>query len=197
MRMRLNFSPRPFRERNRNLVLLWLINLALIAALAVSAQYWRGLRQTNASAHAAIAGIQAEQREVSEQYRQGLDVLDELDTRAYLKQVNQFHGIQNAFQTHWGKLLDDLGDILPDDVRILRLKPAGSADARRNTSEDATVLELEGEARYKDAQLAFIEALHEREAFGDVRFRSESYDIDGVAVRFELLLTYQASAGGQ
>lgn len=191
MKERLNFSPKPFRERSRNLMLLWLVNLILLVAIAWSLQYWRGLHQSNAATHASIADIQAEQRAVGEDYSRALASLSDLDTREYLKQVTQFHSIQNAFRTHWGRLLDDLSDILPEDVRILRMRPSLSAAARRGGSDDTTILEMEGQARYKDAQLAFIKALQEHAAFENVRFQTETYDIDGVAVQFILSLSFR------
>ena len=192
MKQRLNFSPKPFRTREGMLLLFWASNLVLILALAGSVQYWLGLRERNSSAHREIDALKQARQSLVEDHRRLARELDGIDLKNYRKRTNQFYEIQTAYHTQWGRLLDDLSAILPDDVRIISLAP--NASAGRNEDE-GTIMKLSGEARTKSAQLKFIRTLQEQPAFGDVRFETEEYDRDGLAVSFELRFTHRPRGG--
>lgn len=188
MKSRLNFSPEPFREGPGYLIAIWVANLLLVLLLGWSLWHWSGLRDQNASAHAAVDDLKNRQQAVADQHQGVVTELENVDMKNYRKTIRQFHEIQSAFQTHWGSLLDDLAGILPEDVRVLTLRPAFSSRSQKNKS---TVLHLTAEARNKEAQLALISALNERDDFTDIRFEAEDYDQTDVALVFEITFAYR------
>jgi Tfp pilus assembly protein PilN len=186
VKARINFSPKPFRTRGPLILLLWAVNLALLVVLGFSLWHWNQLRGENRSAHDQLDTLEQRQREIAASHRDLAELLEKADMKGYRLEVRQFHEIQVAFNTHWGRLLDDLGDILPEDVRITRLEPSYSAGRQRENS-----LKLAGEARNKEAQLSFVKALQQQPAFTDLRFESEDYDRSGVALAFEISFVYR------
>ena len=193
MKQRLNFSPEPFRSTESRLMLLWLLNLALVLVFAWSIVHWKDLRTKNASAHEAINNLQQKQQDAIDENQQVIQLLESVNMKAYRKKVRQFHQIQTIFNTHWGRLLDDLAAILPEDVRIQTLKPTYVAGRRDVKNE--TILFLSAEARNKEAELDLIRALQEASNFDDVQLTNEDYDQEAVALAFELTFTYKQ--GGQ
>ncbi len=189
MKERLNFSPKPFKTGQAPLVLLWLANLAVLIAMAGSIYYWNELRTENFSAHQEIDALEEQQRESAGRHQQLIQDLETINVKAYRKRVLQFHKIQTAYETHWGRLLDDLGSILPEDVRIVSLAPV--ITETRGYEEEETIIKLTAEARTKEAQLAFIRTLQGQVSFRDVRFETEEYSRDGVAVFFEIHFTHR------
>ena len=191
MKQRLNFSPQPFQNRHSALWILWPLNLLLMLCLVVSLWYWAQLRGRNRDAHRDIAAVRSQQQDVADQQADMARRLEAIDMKRYRKQVAQFHEIQATVQTHWGRLMDRLGELLPEDVRILRLAPAYRGDDGGGVN-----LALTAEARNKQAQLRFIETLQQAPAFGGVRFQSEQYlDREGVAVAFEITFTFFDGGG--
>ena len=191
MKQHLNFSPQPFRIRSPILVVLWLANLLLAVGLAYSVYHWWGLHNQNRTTHQAIDELEGRQRTIVKVNQALITDLEGVDLKSYRQKIRQFHDIQTAVNTHWGKLLDDLGRIQPEDVRITSLKPSyGSLSSGRRGE---TVLRLAGEARNKEAQLEFIQALQGHAAFGKVSFENEAYDLDQVSLSFEVSFTYRAA----
>ena len=195
MKQRLNFSPAPFTSGSSPVAMLWLLNLALIVALGFTVVYWNNLRKQNRAAHDQIDQLHSRQQTIAGTHEDQISELERIDVRAYREQVRQFHRIQTAWQTNWGQLLDDLGEILPEDVRIISLAPAATVNRSREQNR-ATVISLSAEARNKEAQLVFIRALQEHQLFHDVRFENEEYDRSDVAVAFEIRFTHKGSGGG-
>ncbi len=192
MKNRLNFSPTPFQMRGKNLLALWLVNGMLLAAIVLSVSYWLSLRERNRHAHGDIGALRQKQETVRRQQDQLMRELETIDLKSYGKRVTQFHQIQAAFQTHWGRLLDELGELLPEDVRIISLHPTSTLSRER---EPMATLRLSAEARTKEAQLELIRILQRQAAFQDIRFESESYDRSNVAVAFELLFDFRPEEG--
>ena len=195
MKQRLNFSPAPFTSGRSPIAGLWLLNVLLVAALAFVLFYWSNLRQQNRTAHDQIDQLRGQQQQIVDQHQDRIRELERIDVRAYRKQVGQFYRIQTAWQTDWGALLDDLGEILPPDVRIVSLEP--SATISRNRNQDRNdVINLKAESRNKEAQLTFIRALQEHKDFQDIRFEIEEYDRSDVAVAFEIRFSHKPVRGG-
>ncbi len=192
MKNRLNFSPRPFPASRGGAAALWLLNLALLAGLIASLVYWSALRRQNQSAHRQIDDLKTAQRDAAGQRESMIRELRALNLREYAQKVDQFHRIQAAYGTHWGRLLDDIGAALPDDVRVVSLRPVA---LRGNRAGGETPLQLSAEARVKQAQLDFIRALQDHGAFHGVRLEREEYDQTGVAVAFDLALAYRPGGG--
>ena len=188
MRGQLNFSPKPFRLKEKGLVLFWLFNCGLLILLAVSFFYWLQLREKNVSAHGVLDGLRDRQQQIVANHENLLAELESVNLNAYRKKVRQFHGIQAAFETHWGTLLDDLSQILPEDVRIVSLKPVYTG---KQEGRSQNTLKLTAEARHKKAQLSFVESLQRESVFDQILIESEDYDQGTVALVFELSFSYQ------
>ncbi len=192
MKSRLNFSPQPFQEARGHIIVLWLVNLVLVVAFAATVWFWLQLKDRNAADHRKIDGLKERQQEISLNHVSQVREMEELDIKNYRKQVLQYHGIQTAFSTHWGGMLDDLGTLLSEDVRLVSLSPSSSS-ARR--LQENTLLKLRGEARTKKAQLDFIRILQKKPAFQEVRFATEEYLEGDVALVFEITFTYKPAGG--
>ena len=188
MKQRLNFSPKPFSGNRSPMALFWLINAVLFIGLIISVLYLLQLRQNNQSSHTRIAALKDSQRQVARDHQRSIGQLEAIDMPIYTKTIRQFHQIQVAYQTHWGQLLDELGQLLPQDVRITTLAPTASSGASRER-DIRTTISLGAEARNKQAQLDFIRALQERANYQDVRFESEEYDDSG-RIAFEIRFTH-------
>ena len=190
----LNFSPSPFKHRTKTLLILWTVNLSLLVGLGIALVSWNRLRHSNALAHEELDALNLEEQNLMQRHSLALSELAKVDLSDYRKKVVQFHEIQSAFATHWGKLLDDLGLLLPKDVRIISLRPQSSQRSRGRVKE--TVLRLSGQARSKEAQLSFIRALQAQPRFKDVHFSSETYgDNPAAAIDFEIAFTYLPGGG--
>jgi len=193
MKQQLNFSPHPFQTRPMPLAVLMLFNLGLALFLLGSIWYWFGLRNENQAVHNQIGELKARQRTVVGGHEDFVRELETINIGEYKKNVRQYHGIQVAYQTHWGRLLDDLGTILPEDVRIVRMTP--TSEARNKDKSQETVIHLSAQARNKASQLAFIRKLQERPSFHDIRFESETYGQGEVMVSFEIRFTHRPGKG--
>lgn len=188
MKERLNFSPRPFRTRAPLLLVLWVTNLLLAAALVLTLWHWKGLRDQNSHAHDQIDTLKGKQQDLARQNDETVRNLEQVDIKSYRKRVRQFYEIQAAFQTHWGMLLDQLGTLLPEDVRLRELRPM---TVRSDKAVRERRIHLTAEARNKEAQLAFIRTLQTDAAFHSVSFESETYRKEGVALLFEISFDYR------
>lgn len=188
MKNRLNFAPKPFLFRDRKVYALWLLNLAALGLLGFLGWSWWHLRSKNEAAHASLRDLQRQQTEHVERHGDILKQLGSVDLRDYRRQMRLFQGIQTAFSTQWGPLLDQIGSMLPEDVRMLELKPT---QGTRRSSDDTVIIQMRGEARTKKAELAFLEALDQAPNFSDVAFESENYEKPDVAVTFEIQFTYR------
>lgn len=185
---RLNFSTRPFPFRDRVLTSFWTLNLVLAALVVLALIPWVHYRNKNQQAHQTLETISAERRETARDAESMLRTLEEMDLRVYRKKVDQFDDVQTALRTHWGPMLDTLSELLNEDTRILSLRPAQRG--RNDRSRRETVIEVSAEARHKDAQIAFFQALQEHTAFENVFFSVESYEAGSDGVAFEITFTY-------
>ena len=192
MKNRLNFSPQPFRDGNSRLMLLWVLNLILLVGLGGTVWYWNNLRSDNQNSHQRLDNLREQQSEIAENFETTVELLEDVDLKNYRKQMQQYHGIQSAFDTRWGQLLDDLSELMGPDVRLISLRPKKESGRKAG---DATLLYLTGEARVKAAQLELIRTLQGAKGFDRVRFEAEYYEDGEVALRFEISFTYKPQGG--
>lgn len=194
MKSRLNFSPQPFRDSSNLPLTLWVLNLVLLVALLGSAWYWLSLRGDNAQMHEQLSQLRGDQTVVAGDHAESVSELESIDLKDYRKTVQLYHSIQTGFDTRWGALLDDLGALVNDDVRIVSLRPMrGSSDREAQT---ATLISMSGEARNKEAQLALVRTLQADSRFDHVRFETEEYLDGDPALAFDISFAY-GTEGGQ
>ena len=193
MKERLNFAPKPFRARSGTIYLLWAGNVLLLLGLLVSIWHWSQLHGANRAVHDRLDSVRQEQRDLVEAHDRAVRALEQIDMKTYRKQLDLFQGIQTAFATNWGRLLDDLGAVMNEDVRLLTLRPGRTR--ARETQSDTTLLYLSGEARTKEAQLELIRTLQASPLFDDVRIAEERYRGNGgIALAFEISFRYQGGS---
>lgn len=185
MSMSMNFSPQPFRGHNPRLYLLWLVNFLLVVAFTWSAVQWLGLRANNTHYHGQLDALQQQRSGLNEQVEVLLRRVQGLNIKEYNKEMDQYGAIQQAFNTDWVQLLDDLAELINEDVRIVRIQSGEATNTRE------LPLVLRGEARHKAAQLKFIHDLQSHASFHGVRFEVEKYDQNNNRIQFELRFAYQ------
>lgn len=186
-----NLARRPFvnaRPVTRLALLLWLLGLGLLIAnvFSVSA-YLVGSAQKRERLEALENEIATESGRSAELVRElaGLD-LEELNDRV------AFLNRRIAERTFtWGRLFDDISEVLPRDVRIVGISPLTIArderargSARPEADDDAApefALAIHGVARSAEQLLDFIDALFARPDFARPDLASEEAAADGLA----------------
>lgn len=190
-----NLARRPFvnaRPVTRLALLLWLLGLGLLIAnvFSVSA-YLVGSAQKRERLAALEIEITTESGRSAELVRElaGMD-LEELNDRV------AFLNRRIAERTFtWGRLFDDISEVLPRDVRIVGISPlsiardergrARAAGSARTDADDEAVpefaLAINGVARSAEQLLDFIDALFARPDFAHPDLASEEAAADGLA----------------
>ena len=202
-----NLARRPFvngRPVTRLAVLLWLLGGGLLIAnvfsvsayLVGSAQKRERLAEleseigTEASRSAVLSGELA-----------GLELEDLNDRVAYLNR----RIAERTFT--WGRLFDDISEVLPREVRIVGISPLSIAreqqaqarppkNARTAGADDGNPefpLEISGVARTSEQLLDFIDALFARPGFAHPDLASEEVSAEGLA--FSATAIYRSHRG--
>ena len=100
----------------------------------------------------------------------------------------------------WGRLFDELAEVLPQGVRLTGLSRLSIADrgdprqGRRKSEPEAApgfALRLQGFAETTDDLLRLVDALFRAPSFKDVDLTSESQEAEGV--RFEIGVNYSTA----
>lgn len=96
----------------------------------------------------------------------------------------------------WGRLFEDLGEVLPAQVRLERLSPSlGRFRAASGGAPSSVLLTIEGAAKEGEALLNFIDALFEHPRFEDPNPSRESQRQGGL--RFGLTVIYKPPVKGR
>ncbi len=215
-RRHLNLAARPFvnaRPVARVTTLLAVLAAGVLIADAVLFWgYYRGRTDQREQLRQLEADVATERREVAELARQiGAVRIDQQNRRAaYLNQKIT----QRTFA--WGQLFDHLATILPNDVRLLSLKPEpiaagprrGSAAATGRTAasrrtaadqsaapaptEERVALAIEGASRRDEAILELLDTLFADPAFSSPNLAREAQQQG--EVRFSLTVIYHPQA---
>lgn len=197
----LNLARRPFlnsRPVVRVSLLLWLLGLALLLWNVV--QFQRYL-EDSAEKRAQIAQGEREiarQQQVNSELQGRLAALDLDKLNEQVEFLNQKID-ERTFS--WSLLLDRLAEVLPNDVRLVRLTPrtgergGGAAAQRARTATGNAprriLLEITGETRKDGEQLQFVDNLFAHPAFADPNLtREERKEEAGSLVTFELKVQY-------
>jgi len=192
MSQALNFSTRPFAKRSTTWYVLALACLmALLLTLGLIVHYF-GLRHANQSLHTRLAQLDKEDRQARQDAADALSFLETADLQTYRRDVEQIHAIETARAARWGALLDTLASLLGQDVRLIRLSSSELPSAGNASLE----FSLRAEARTKNAELQFVQALQAHPAFHNLRFEQESYpDAAGKRVEFDLRFHWRMQGG--
>lgn len=160
-RFDLNLSTRPFKPyRAANLVLL----LVLIALAVISVQQVYSYLQYSALA-ASSREREGEAREEANQLSSELQKLNAKmssgNASAKLSEVERLNQLILRKSFSWTRLLGDLEKVVPDDVRLVSLRPAADQNGK-------IVLNMDIRGRSLPDATAFLRALENSPIFSDV-----------------------------
>ena len=198
----LNLAQRPFvntRPVERVAAILWVLGVALLAwnlklfmGYLGSSQATRGKLGT---LERDIAGEQRTNAELQGQVaRLGLD--QENREVTFLNRKIE----ERTFS--WSLLFDRMAEVLPDQVRLLRLKPSnvvqreiglGPRASANELNPPPVVLTLHCEAKDDEALLRFVDNLFAHPAFSEPNLENEEREDSGL-LRFDLTVQYQPNA---
>ena len=176
MKASTNLAARPFRNER----LPWLIAGALaLAAAAVTVAHARFLGQI----------VSGDEARIVRQVREDEARIVELDAalaaeppmridNAEAVRLRGFKELVDRRVFPWRRLLTELEDALPGDVRLMSITPADFRGAR------VMVVSLSGEARSKEAAFQFAETLGTSRSFANAVLQSISEN--GASTRFDL-----------
>ncbi|HKI05372.1 MAG TPA: hypothetical protein VKK31_25555 [Thermoanaerobaculia bacterium] len=199
----LNLARRPFlnsRPVVRVSLLLWLLGLGLLAGNVL---LFQGYLSSSADKRQQIAGGQQEIEKQKQAAARLQSRLDDVDLESLNEQVDILNQKIEERTFSWSLLLDRLADVLPNDVRIVRLTPhTGDKAAREMRSRSATairsqrqngriLLTIGAESRSDEALNRFVDNLFAHPAFADPNPTHEERQQDeGNILKFELQVQY-------
>ncbi len=163
----LNLAPRPSLWRQRHLALGWtalgLGTLFLAGAIGFS---WRAYHQANRAGRDAVS-LTEEARRAARQEQQLQALLQDMDASREQSRWKLAERILQERSLPWSRLTTELEQCMVPDMRL-----KGLQRARSNTQQ--VVMKLRGEARTRQAEAAFVEALHATPVFAQVILERES-----------------------
>ncbi len=188
--MSLNLSSQPFvnsRPVRRLVLVLWCLGALLGAAdLFFYARYFSG-QQERGDRLAALTQQEESERQRLVELEGALAGFD-LDWQNRQVEFLNLRIAKRVFP--WSRLFDRLTDVLPEQVRLTRLRPeivrlSGSAGV-----EQVVSLEIRAEAGSEEAMLDFVTRLFEHPAFRDPNLASETRRNDSTITDFALTVAY-------
>jgi Tfp pilus assembly protein PilN len=194
----LNLARRPFintRPVVRLAAILWVLGLVL---LAVNVALFMGYLNASQETRTRLA---TRQREV-ESERVAVQVLRDRLADLHLDQQNREVAFLNRMIDErtfsWSLLFDRLAEVLPDNVRLLRLTPTSLVQketeaallAGREPKPLPVVLSMSCEAKDDESVLNFVDNLFAHPAFAEPNLASEAREDNG-QLKFELTVQYQ------
>lgn len=159
-----NLALRPFRNER----VPWLLAmLLLLGSLATSIFHGRFVGRLLSGAEAKT--VQLVRDDEARTAELEALVANQPPTRLETAELTRLRAIKELVDRRvfpWRRLLTVMEDLLPDDVRLVRITPTVLKDA------SGMKVELGGDARTKDAAFSFAEALESSPAFSEVVLKS-------------------------
>jgi Tfp pilus assembly protein PilN len=194
----LNLARRPFvntRPVVRVAAILWLLGIVLMVLnVALFEGYLSSSEAVRGRLDKAQRDTSREQDNAAALKRQ----IGNLDLEQQNRKVAFLNHKIDERTFSWGLLLDRLADVLPDQVRVLRLTPTSlvpkdqeaAMRAGREPKPQPFLLSLTCEAKDDEAMLRFVDNLFVQPAFANPNLASEARQDSGL-VKFELSVQYQ------
>ena len=170
--IKLSLVPEPSIWRERHLATGWAaLSLGAIVFLGVSCYTaWSYHRASQAGQAAVYADTQT--RAAAMQERQLLDRLQQIDVDQELPRWRLAERILSERAAPWSRLAAELEQCLVDGSRIKNVERARGAD-------QALLLKVKAEARTREAEAGFIEALRKDPVFTQVALEREAQEPGG------------------
>jgi hypothetical protein len=165
--LHLNLAPRPSLWRQRHTLLGWLATGvgSLVLALAIG-MTWRAYHQANRAGRDAVS-LTEEARRAARQEQQLQASLQDMDATREQSRWKLAERILQERSLPWSRLTAELEQCMVPDMRL-----KGVQRARSNAQQ--VVLKLKGEARTRQAEAEFVEALRATPVFAQVVLERET-----------------------
>ncbi len=165
--LHLNLAPRPSLWRQRHTLLGWiaLATGCLVLAGAIGLT-WRAYHQANRTGRDAVS-LTEEARRAARQEQQLQTSLQDMDATREQSRWKLAERILQERSLPWSRLTTELEQCMVPDMRL-----KGIQRARNNTQQ--VVLKLKGEARTRQAEAEFVEALRTAPVFAQVVLERET-----------------------
>ncbi len=165
--LHLNLAPRPSLWRQRHHAVGWIsLGVGCLVLLGTIGFTWRAYHQASRAGREAIS-LGDETRRAARQEQQLQASLQDMDASREQSRWKLAERILQERSLPWSRLTTELEqDLVPD----MRLK--GLQRARSNAQQ--VVMKLKGEARTREAEAAFVEALRATPVFAQVILERES-----------------------
>ena len=178
--LHLNLAPRPSLWRQRHLLLGWLsLGIGIAVLVGTIAMTWRAYHQANSAGRAAVS-LTAEAKRAARQEQQIQASLQDMDATREQSRWKLAERILQERSLPWSRLTAELEQTMVPDMRL-----KGLQRARSNSQQ--VVLKLKAEARTREAEAAFVEALRATPVFAQVILERESESQSG-GLEFECVL---------
>lgn len=165
--LHLNLAPRPSLWRQRHILLGWVAlgfgTLFLAGAIGMT---WRAYHQANRAGRDAVS-LTEEARRAARQEQQLQTSLQDMDATREQSRWKLAERILQERSLPWSRLTTELEQCMVPDMRL-----KGIQRARSNAQQ--VVLKLKGEARTRQAEAEFVEALRATPVFAQVVLEREA-----------------------
>jgi Tfp pilus assembly protein PilN len=195
----LNLARRPFvnvRPVERLATILWVLGVVLLVA---NVMLFMGYLTSSQSTRAKLAGLE---REVAQEKREVAVLQGNLGKLGLEQQNREVTFLNRKIDERtfsWSLLFNRMAEVLPDEVRLLRLKPAnvvqrdiglGPRASARELNPPPVTLTMHCEAKDDEAVLRFVDNLFAHPAFSEPNLESEERQDSGW-LRFDITVQYQ------
>ncbi|HVR08391.1 MAG TPA: hypothetical protein VMW75_10105 [Thermoanaerobaculia bacterium] len=195
----LNLARRPFvngRPVGRLATILWVLGALLLAADVTLFMGYLTSSQTTRTKLGTLEG------EIAREQRDGAELkanLGKLGLEQQNREVTFLNRKIDERTFSWSLLFDRMAEVLPDEVRLLRLKPAnvverdiglGPRPSARELKPLPVTLSLYCEAKDDEAVLRFVDNLFAHPAFSEPNLEREER-LDSGGLRFDVTVQYQ------
>lgn len=183
--LKLNLAPPPTFWRRQHLVVGWtVLGLGVLALAAMGGLTWRAYYQANRMGQEAFLLSRQTQESLA---RQGTiqSQLKAINVQKELPRWRLAERILLERSSPWSRLTAELERSLVQDVRIRGLQRSRGADQQ-------VVLKLKGEARTREAEMAFVNSVQKNSYFAQMILERES-ERQGGGIEFECTLPLSAT----
>ena len=165
--LNLNLAPRPSLWRQRHLALGWTaLGVGTLFLVGTMGFTWHAYHQANRAGRDAVSLTEEAQRAAGHE-QQLLASLQDMDASREQSRWKLAERILQERSLPWSRLTTELEQCMVPDMRLKGLQRA------RSTSQQV-VMKLKGEARTREAEAAFVEALRTAPVFAQVILERES-----------------------
>jgi len=165
----LNLAPRPSLWRQRHLAIGWVaLATGLITLLGTIGFTWRAYHRASRAGRDAVS-LTEEAKRAARQEQQLQLSLQEMDATREQSRWKLAERILQERSLPWSRLTSELEQCMVPDMRL-----KGLQRTRGGANSQQVVMKLKGEARTREAEAAFVEALRATPVFAQVILEREA-----------------------